>query len=192
MADDQPLWIRSYRVCFELERRIHRIDRWRIPVPYGVPLRGIAYGACALALIIVAGRLPLAAPLLGVLHPAVRLVLLPIATGYLLCGLRIDGRPAHAAGRAWATYRLAPSRVAAFRRAAATGPERLGDLALAPDERTPRYRPAVVTGPAALVLRYPAMARRRGRTLELRERPGGAMWRGKQIRLGAGQRVRLR
>ena len=34
--------IRSYRVCFSLERRIYKIDRWRLPVPWGVPLRTTA------------------------------------------------------------------------------------------------------------------------------------------------------
>jgi len=41
MADQQTLQIRSFRVVFDLERRLHKIDRWRIPLPYGVPVRGL-------------------------------------------------------------------------------------------------------------------------------------------------------
>jgi hypothetical protein len=192
MADDDRLPIRSYRLCFELERRIHKIDRWRIPVPYGVPLRGLAYGAAALAAVLVAGSLPLVGALLGVLHPAFRFVVLPVAAGYLLCRLRVDGRPAHAAGVAWLRHRLGPARVAGCRAAPALGPMRLGDVPVAPDERGCRYRPALVRGPASLLLRYPAAGRSRGRTLELSQRAGGPMWRGKRLLLSPGQRVRLR
>jgi hypothetical protein len=191
-AGERAFVVRSYRLCFELERRIHKIDRWRIPVPYGVPVRGIGYAAGALAGLVVLGRLPLLGPLLAVVHPAIRLVVLPVAAGYLLCRLRIDGRPAHAAGLAWLNHRLAAKRLAAFRSIRGPGPVRLGDIALAPDERLSRYRPALVKGPAALLLRYPATARRRGRTLELSQRAGGPMWQGKRVSLGAGQRVRVR
>ena len=45
LADDHGLmaerWsIRSYRRVFEVDRRIYRVDRWALPVPGGVPLRG--------------------------------------------------------------------------------------------------------------------------------------------------------
>jgi hypothetical protein len=74
MPDEDSLPIRSYRLYFELERRIHKIDRWRIPVPYGVPLRGLAYGvplrglaygAAALAAVLLASGAPLAGQLLS-------------------------------------------------------------------------------------------------------------------------------
>ncbi len=29
--------------CFDLERRLHKIDRWRVPLPYGLPLRSLGY-----------------------------------------------------------------------------------------------------------------------------------------------------
>ena len=98
--------VRSYRLCFELERRIHKIDRWRIPVPYGVPLRGIAYALAAIAAVIALSGLPLAGDLLGALHPAIRLVVLPVAAGYALCRVQVDGRPAHAAALAWLRFRV--------------------------------------------------------------------------------------
>src|SRR5947208_421942 len=113
--DDERLSIRSYRLCFALERRIHRIDRWRIPVPYGVPLRGIAYAAVAFAGVVVLSGLPVACELLGALHPALRLVILPAGVAYLACRLRVDGRPAHAAALAWVRYAIEPSWVVGFR-----------------------------------------------------------------------------
>ena len=89
--------IRSYRVCFDLERRIHQVDRWRIPVPYGIPLRGIAYAVTCLIGVVVVQGLPLIGTVLGALHPALRLVILPVGVAYAACQLRVDGRPAHAA-----------------------------------------------------------------------------------------------
>ena len=47
MADS--LIIRSYRRVFEVDRRIYRVDRWALPVPGGVPLRGVGYFAAAVA-----------------------------------------------------------------------------------------------------------------------------------------------
>jgi hypothetical protein len=189
---DGELVIRSYRLCFDLERRIHRIDRWRIPVPYGVPLRGVAYGAVALAAVLLLQRLPVTGGLLGVLHPALRLVILPIATACALTRLRVDGRPAHAAGIAWLRWRLDASRVAGYRTAEPPGPRLLGDLAIAVDEGSALYRRAVIRGPATVTARYPARARARARKLELRQAGGGPLWRGKRIRLAEGQRLVVR
>lgn len=191
MRAEAPLAIRSYRLCFDLERRIHKIDRWRIPLPYGLPLRGIAYGACVLAAILIASGLPLIGALLSLVHPAIRLVVAPVGIAYALGQLRIDGRPAHSAGIACLRLWLAPGRVAGFRAVTAPGPQRLADLAIAPDERSPRYRPALLRGPASLLLRYPASAQRRGRTLRLRPRDGGPMWRAKHIALKDRQKVRV-
>jgi hypothetical protein len=189
---DGDLLIRSYRLCFELERRIHRIDRWRIPAPYGVPLRGVAYGAVALAAVLVLQRLPITGELLGVLHPALRFVILPIAVACALTRLRVDGRPAHAAALAWLRWRLTPSSLAAFRAAERRGLRLLGDLAIAADEGSSLYRRALIRGPATVTARYPARARARARKLELRQAGGGPLWRGKRIRLAEGQRLVVR
>jgi hypothetical protein len=114
VADGERFAIRSYRVCFELERRIHRIDRWRIPVPYGIPLRGLAYAALVLAVVLVAVRLLLIGAVLGLLHPALRLVVIR-SRRPLLTRLRVDGRPAHAAGLAWVRWRAGPRRLSPLR-----------------------------------------------------------------------------
>ena len=41
--EESDIQLRSFRVCFQLERRLHRIDRFRLPFPYGLPLRGLGY-----------------------------------------------------------------------------------------------------------------------------------------------------
>ena len=59
MSAERPtLTIRSYRLAFALERRIHKIDRYRLPVPYGVPLRGLAYAVVVLAVVLALTALP--------------------------------------------------------------------------------------------------------------------------------------
>jgi hypothetical protein len=97
--------IHSFRVVFELERRIHKIDRWRLPVPYGVPLRGLAYWAVALVATIGFTRLPLVGSAVEVLPAPVRFVVLPVGVAYLLARVEVDGRPAHRAIVAWACLR---------------------------------------------------------------------------------------
>jgi len=190
--DDGTIPIRSYRLCFELERRIHQIDRWRIPVPYGIPLRGIGYAAITLLLVLVAQGVPLVGMVVGALHPAVRLVLVPVGVAYGLCQLRVDGRPAHSAGLAWLRHRIAPRRLASFRAVGTLGPSMFGDVAVVADERSPYYRPGVVRGPARVTLRYPANARARGRTLEVTPIAGRPMWRAKRVGLADDQRLVVR
>jgi hypothetical protein len=184
-----PIPIRSYRLCFELERRIHKIDRWRIPVPYGLPLRGVAYAVAALLAVLALARLPLLGELIGALHPALRFVVVPCAAAVWLVRLRIDGRVAHAHLAAAARQRAAPAYIAGFRPVPPPGPVRLGDVELAPDGSDARLRPARIDGPCRLLLRYPASARRRGRTLRLAPVAGEALWRGKAIAVPEGRRV---
>jgi hypothetical protein len=192
MAAQEPLPIRSYRVCFALERRIHKVDRWRIPVPYGVPLRGIAYAACALAAVLIAQALPLIGTIIAAVHPAIRLVIAPVGIAVALCRVEVDGRSAHRAGAAWLRYRCAPARIRGFRMAERPGPHLLGDFALAPDERSARLRPGVISGPVSLTLRYPARLERRGRALLLCQRSAQPMWRGKRVVVPRGGRLVVR
>jgi hypothetical protein len=188
-GDEGILQIRSFRVCFKLERRIHKIDRWRLPLPYGVPLRGVGYAAVVLVAILVLSRLPLVGGVLGTLSPWLRYAALPIAAAYVLTQWKVDGRAAHAAGLAWLVMQLRPKRVSAFRPAPPLGPVVLGPIAVASDERTHRYRPGVVEGPATVILRYPARVRQRGRSLHVRQESDQPLWRGTQVNLAPGQRV---
>ena len=191
MAPADILTIRSFRVVFRLERRIHKVDRWRIPVPYGIPLRGLAYWAVALVATIVASRMPVVGELVGSLPTPIRLVILPVGIAYVLTRVEIDGRPAHTGLVAWVRMKLSSSRVAAFRAVPRAGAvARLGDVTFVPDECAIRYRRAVIEGPASVLLRYPAKGWTRGRgTLHVRQVPGSALFSGKQVRLKAGQRM---
>jgi hypothetical protein len=190
--DDGRIQIRSFRVVFQLERRIHRIDRWRIPVPHGVPLRGVAYSAAALAVVVVAAGLPLIGPALRLLPPPLRLVIAPVAIGYLLTQLRPDGRAAHADAVARLRHAGTARRISAFRAVPPSGAlAALGELALVPDERSGRYRRALVRGPAQVTLRLPARARARARVLRVDPVPGGPMLRGRVVHLADGQGIEV-
>jgi hypothetical protein len=157
---------------------------------YGVPLAGIGWALAALAVMLVASSLPVLGPILHLLHPALRLVIVPIGVAWLLSRWRIDGRPPLAAGLAFLRWRTGPRRLVAFR--ATPAPQRpvtLGQVTFAADERGARLRPAIVQGPARIVLRYPAKLRERGRTLEVTAQDGPPLWRGTEVRLKAGQRL---
>jgi hypothetical protein len=163
---DNKVTLRSYRLAFELERRLHRIDRFRIPVPYGIPLVALAYAAAVAVALVIAGSLPLAGALLGVLPWPVRLILLPGVITRALCHRRADGRPAHEAIIAYMMFLVAPRRLVGLERAPARDID-LGVVAVASDERSPGYRAGVVRGPSTVLLRYPARLELRGRVLRL-------------------------
>lgn len=193
MDPGDRMMIRSFRVVFELERRIHKLDRWRIPVPYGVPIRGVAYAVCALVAVVLIGRIPLVRGALDLLPPPVRFVLVPIGLAYLLDQVRVDGRPAHAVVAAWLRVRLAPARLVAFRPAPAPGRfASFGDITVVADERSARYRRARINGPASVLLRYPARAWRRGAALHMEQTSQRPLWRAKRIALRPGQRLVIR
>lgn len=188
-SEPGPLQIRSYRNCFRLERRIHKIDRWRIPVPYGVPLAGIVYAAAVLLGMLAAAAIPGLGDLVRTLHPSLRFAVIPAFTAWALIRWTVDGRPIAAVAGSWLRWRTTPRRIAAFRAAAMPGEVRLGAIAVAPDEHTARCRRAVVEGRGRLVMRYPFKGVVRGGTLRVIQQPGPARWRGTQIRLRRGQRV---
>jgi hypothetical protein len=184
--------VRGYHNCFRIERRIQKIDRWRIPIPYGVPLRALGYAAIALTAILVLGSLPLIDQLLGMFGPWFRYALLPIGTAWGMYRWKIDGRSSPASAFAWLRWRLGRQRISACRDATQTGPVTLGDVTLAPDERSSRLRPAVIEGPAKVVFRYPVERKERGRTLTVSQTSAQPQRRGTQVRLHDGQRVVVR
>src|ERR1700733_7052882 len=121
MSDDGHIQIRSFRNCFRVERRIHKVDRWRIPLPFGLPLRGLAYGAVAELTLLTLDRLPVAGVVVSAVPAAARYVVLPVAFAYMLTQWALDGRPAHAVLRSWVLMRLRPRRVASWRGWASPG-----------------------------------------------------------------------
>lgn len=151
--------VRSYRlVVDEVERRIYRIDRWRLPSANGVSIRAIVYAFAALASVWVAGRLPVVGWALGALPASVSFGALPILAGWLLASWPVDGRAPHRALWGALRYAASPRTVAGLRPCPAVGsqttPVEAVEIAPVGDEH--RYRTGRVRGPAVLTLRYPA------------------------------------
>jgi len=186
---DGAVHIRSFRTCFTVERRIHKLDRWRVPLPYGLPVRGLAYFVVSAVALVILSELPLFGALLHGFNTFTRLLLLPGAIAFLLYRVTLDGRPSHAAALAWLRMRSEPGRMSGFRRLESPSQVTLGSVLLAPDERTARLRRGVVEGPAELVVRYAADTVLRRDELRLVQSGDEPLWRGKQVRLSAGQRV---
>ena len=187
---EKPLRIRSYRVVFRLERRLHRLGQWRVPLPHGLPLAGLGHFALALAAVLALGRLPLAESLLALFPAPARYALIPAATAYLLARWRPDGRSPHRAGAALLRLRLGPARLAGPR-AARLGPVRLANLSLVPDAGGARLVRARVRGPVRLALGYPCRTSRRGRALRVEQTSGRPLHRPSELALGAGERALL-
>jgi hypothetical protein len=104
--------VRSYRSVFRVDRRIYRVDRWALPVPGGVPLRGLGYFALALLAVVVLGRVPG----VGAVSPPVRYVIVPLAAAVFGTQAAPDGRVAHRFAADWLRLRLRPRRRSAGRR----------------------------------------------------------------------------
>ena len=122
-----------------------------------------------------------------------RFVLVPVVLACVLGRWMIDGRPVHAVFRSWVVFRVRPARLVAWRAAPLpVAPVGLGPIRIISDERGAWLRPAMIIGPACLVVRYPTIERRRRRTIYLSPQPGPRCWRGKEIYLGTGQRVVIR
>jgi hypothetical protein len=177
---------------FDLERRIHQIDRWRIPLPYGLPLRSLGYALAVLVVVLVTARLPLVGGVVGLLPAPVRFVLLPAAAAYLLTRASVDGRSAHVAGLRWARSALRGQRFAGFRRCSATRVARLDDLTLVHDESSGELRRGRLDGPAEVVLRYPVRIRPRGSAVYVAQTARVPSFNGRRVRLKSGQRLVVR
>lgn len=208
MSEPRPgVSVRSYReVVDAVERRIFRIDRWRLPTPHGVSVRAIGYALACLAAIAIAASLPLLGPLVELVPESVRYLALPALGGWGLSAARIDGRPPHHALLAAVRHRLRPRTLSGLRPTAAVG-ARLAPVAavqIASTGDEPAYRRGRVRGPARIVLRYPAELRpERGRRpragevdplagarrVRVRGLSGRALSRGEELRVPAGAEV---
>jgi TcpE family len=149
--------VRSYRRVFRVDRRIYRVDRWALPVPGGIPLRGVGYFALALGLVLVLGRVPGSSELLGVLSPPLRYVIVPLAVAVLGMQAAPDGRVAHRFAADWLRLRVRGRRRSAGRRVPLDG-ERVtfgGTLATVWDDRAPELHRARVRGPARVTFNHP-------------------------------------
>ena len=190
-GSDDRIVLRSYRLAFELERRIHRIDRFRIPLPYGLPLEALGYGAAVLVLVVLLRQLPVLGALLDVLPLPAQLVFLPGAAAHLLCRTTEDRRPVHEVLAARALRVLHPSHLIALE------PVRRFDLATSDwtqvgDERRPTLVAGVVRGPAEVVLRQSARAALTPNAVTLEAMGGAPLDSPRTVRLERDQRLVIR
>ena len=111
----ESLIVRSYRRVFEVDRRIYRVDRWVLPVPGGVPLRGVAYFVAALLAAVLAARLPIIGGVVGELAAPLRYVVLPFGVALLGTQVAPDGRLAHRFAWDWLCWRVRSRRRSAGR-----------------------------------------------------------------------------
>lgn len=190
MSDDRIV-LRSYRLAFELERRIHRIDRYRVPLPYGVALGDLGWGLAAAAAVGAATALPVMGGLLSLLPWPIRFLLLPGLAAHVLGMKGPDGRPAHERLLARALRRLRPSRLLLGETTHLGG--EFGGLCepvvLVPDERLPDHRAGVVGGAGSVHVRRPARAIMRPGRVELTPLSGPPLRLTRTICLEPGQRV---
>jgi hypothetical protein len=187
-SESEGLEIRSFHVVFRLERRLHRIDRWRLPYPHGVPIAAIGHATVLLLAVVVLRGSPGIGAVIGALPAPLVYVLGPAAGAAALCRLRVDGRPAHR----HLTARLAHHAHRRWRYLRADSGLVAGVTALAHAPERPGYPRARITGPARVTLRGPARAHARARALRVRGRAGGALRRPLVVRLRAGQRLVIR
>jgi hypothetical protein len=151
--------VRSYRdVVDSVERRIYRVDRWRLPAPQGIPVRALAYGAATLAGLLVASGLPLIGWALAMVPASARYLALPALVGWALSTLAVDGRPPHHVVAAAASFAARRRVASAVRGAPAIGSvlTPVASIQVAPAGDEARYRAGRVRGPATIALRCPA------------------------------------
>lgn len=186
------LQLRSYRLAFELERRIHRIDRFRIPVPYGLALSAVGWWFAAVVAVLLAARVPVVGELLGLLPWPVRLVLLPAGIAHLLCALGPDGRPAYERAVARIRFAATAQRVVAFERRRPRVRERLWDVCVATDDRGTHLRPAIIRGGGSVFIARPARGRLRRSGVHLTA--GEDRWLGqpRRLELPTGARLEIK
>jgi hypothetical protein len=159
VAEGRHVSIRSYRgVVDDVERRVFRLDRWRLPTPHGVSVRAILYALVCMAIVVVAASLPLIGIAVEAIPTSVRLLGLPVVGGWALASLQVDGRAPHHALAAGLRYLGCPRTLAGLRPGPRVGVQLaiVEAIQVAPTGDEPRYRRGRVSGPAWLTLRYPA------------------------------------
>ena len=187
---DNKLILRSYRLAFEVERRIHRVDRFRIPVPYGIPLVALGYWAVVMVVFLIAGAMPVLGTLLSALPWPLRLILLPGLVTRALCHKRADGRPAHEAMTGYLTFLLSTKHLVGLA-AAPHEDGHLDALAVAGDEHSARWPRGVVRGPCTVLLRRPARVEVRARVVSVVPLAGDELREPQEVALPAGSRMEV-
>ena len=157
-AAARGIQLRGYRRVFRIERRLFRFDRWRIPYPHGVPLRGLGYFVVLELALVALGRLPLIGALVALPSPVIAFLFAPAAGAFLLMQGRIDGRPPHHVLGSLLRFSLSPRCLAGLGACPRPGEvvAPVADLAVAHDARESFLVPGRVKGPATITFRYPA------------------------------------
>src|SRR3954449_3590733 len=191
MEDSGKVVIRSFRLVFDRGyRRLFKIDRYRLPFAYGLPILGIFSAApVALALVLV-GKLPVAGPALAALPPPIHWVAIPVGLSMVMLHWRPDGLKPHTALLAWIDAALIVRELSCWQPAERDADTLdLGEVVCAPDGREPRYRSGLVRGPARVLLRYPARGWQRGRRLHVEQTSDEPLYVGTQVTLRDGEEL---
>jgi hypothetical protein len=185
------LVIRSFRLVFDRGyRRLFKIDRYRLPFAYGLPILGILYAALVALALVCAGKVPIAGPALAAVPPPIHWVAIPVGLAMVMLHWRPDGLKPHVALWAWLEAALTVKELSCWQPAERDGDGmELGEIACAPDGREGHYRPGSVSGPAEVLLRYPARAWQRGRRLHVEQTSDQPLYVGTQITLRAGEQL---
>jgi TcpE family len=207
MENRRGIQVRGYRRVFRIERRLHRFDRWRIPYPHGVPLRGIGYFVVLEFCVLLMDQLPGVGEMLSLVHPSLVYLGVPLGGAVLLMQARIDGRPPHHVLASLVAYHLRPRCLAGLEPCPGEGEviTPFDDVTVAHDAREAFVVRGRVRGPATVVFRYPSQCwiegappwvrdptRRRARARRFRIRRqenGRPMVRGKSVGLPRGREV---
>ena len=197
MAAREPVPVRSFRaVVDDVERRIYRVDRWRLPMPGGIEVRAILYTVASFVALAAAGSLPLLGAIVDELPAGIRYLALPVLCGWGLSAWRIDGRSPHHALIGVVHFACGARTLAGLRRTDAVGeamaPVAAVEVAPAGDEAA--YRRGRVQGPARVTLRYPARIESGAKRLRVegageRVRP---LPRGQELQVPEGAEVLIR
>lgn len=171
MVESRGIQLRGYRRVFRIERRLFRFDRWRLPYPHGVPLRGIGYFLVLELCVFALSRLPIFGALIDLWGPAIPFLGLPLGGAFLLMQGRIDGRPPHHVLASLVWWSLRPRCLAGLSACPREGEEvlPLEEVAVAFDARESFLVKGRVMGPAKVTFRYPAVVRVEGAPWRLRD-----------------------
>ena len=191
MEDSGKVVIRSFRLVFDRGyRRLFKIDRYRLPFAYGLPILGIGYAAGVAFAVVLAGKLPVVGPALAALPPPIHWVAIPVGLSMVMLHWRPDGLKPHVALWAWLEAAVTADDLAGWQPAERTGDAlELGEITCAPDGRGSRYRSGRVDGPAQVLLRYPARGWQRGRRLHVEQTSDQPLYVGTQVTLRAGEEL---
>lgn len=191
MEDSGKVTIRSFRLVFDRGyRRLFKIDRYRLPFAYGLPILGIVYAALVAVGLVLVAKLPVAGPALAALPPPIHWVAIPVGLSMVMLHWRPDGLKPHAALWAWLEAAFTAQDLSCWQPAERDADAlELGDIACAPDGREGHYRPGHVSGPAEVLLRYPARGWQRGRRLHVEQTSDQPLDVGTQVTLRAGEQL---